>query len=209
MSNDTINDVILSEEGRKIVLNGLVDSNKTGLIRQAIHWMAESSEINIPQDTLFNKTVGRFFPSFQQIMKARRSFELIVCSPGGDLNQMFSICDLLGRVKRSVCEVHTYATGLNASAAVPIISCGTPGRRKADKNAFFMMHDLSWGAMGTYTDMKREHAQSEVLRERMIKLLLENTKMTRDFIENIFDKNIDFYFDAEKAKELGVIDEII
>ena len=45
--------------------------------------------------------------------------------------------------------------------------------------------------------------------ERLDKFILDNTRITKEQIENMNEKKKDWFMDVEEALKLGVIDEII
>lgn len=148
--------------------------------------------------------------SFSKFSKQLRLFEgmgespvtLMIDSEGGDVYSMFSFID---RIRQSSVEIITIGTGLIASAALPIFAAGT--RRYAGLNASFMHHAISCN-MGDdkvpIQDNELKHMKD--LQKRFAKFLASKSNKPYTFWLGS-GKHTDFYFDAEKAVELGLADD--
>ena len=65
--------------------------------------------------------------------------EFFISSGGGNVSEMFTIYDLMCLVKERR-DVATFGYGKIASAAVPLLAAGTPGKRHVAKHARLMLH---------------------------------------------------------------------
>lgn len=129
---------------------------------------------------------------------------IMVNSPGGDLYAAFAIID---RLQNSPCVIVTVGTGLVASAAVPILASGDI--RKVTQNVSLMFHEPSFNSpMERLTSAEIEAKHVKQLNQRMCKFMGANTHMPYSYWISQ-GKHVDFYFDAEKAVEIGVVDEIL
>ena len=72
-----------------------------------------------------------------------------------------------------------------------------------------MCHQISTGGYGTIQDLKEGQEESERLWKVFKQIIIKNTKITDEQLENIRTRKFDWYMDAETAFELGVIDEIV
>lgn len=80
----------------------------------------------------------------------------------------------------------------------------------AYENTTLMYHQLSWGSgFGKLRDIDEMNTQIKKDQERLDKFILDNTKITKEQIENMNEKKKDWFMDVEEALKLGVIDEII
>jgi ATP-dependent Clp protease protease subunit len=70
-----------------------------------------------------------------------------------------------------------------------------------------MVHELSTSNSGTATDIKVNANHVDELDMIMYNLLAQYTTQKKEYWEKVARK--DFYMTAEKAVELGVIDQII
>lgn len=82
-------------------------------------------------------------------------------------------------------------------------------RRKMYRYAMVLIHQVSSGSYGTYMTMKEDLNETNRLWEVMKEQYIRRTKITKEQLEDITVRKFDWILDANKALELGVIDEII
>jgi ATP-dependent Clp protease protease subunit len=134
--------------------------------------------------------------------------ELVVSTEGGNVCDMFSVCDTMRLVRRE-CEVHTFGIGKVMSAGVLILATGTKGKRQIGKNCRLMLHAVVGGEYGSYKEVRVSLNEIEWYQNRFIKSLAQESKLSMKEIRAIFDKKTDTYFDAEQAVEWGIADEVV
>lgn len=127
--------------------------------------------------------------------------KILINSPGGDVYSGMAIVDA---IQTSNTPVITIGTGMVASMSLGILVAGH--ERYATKRTQFMYHDISGEAWGNPKDIKAMHDHMEKLAEMYDQLMKETTKFP---VDEMKQKNIDYWFDAEEACEYGVIDGII
>jgi len=113
------------------------------------------------------------------------------------------------RIVKKNRDIRTYGFGKVASAAVVLLSAGTPGKRFISKNTRLMIHHCSAAEQGPVPNLKTIYKEAAQVEEMMIQALADNSKLSVGEIYNIFSKNTDEYFSAEEALEMGFVDEII
>ena len=133
-----------------------------------------------------------------------KDIQLYINSPGGSVSAGFAIYDTMNYVK---CDVSTICMGLAASMGAFLLAGGTKGKRFALPNAEIMIHQPSGGAKGQETEIRIVAEQILKTRERLNKILAENTGKPLDVIAA--DTERDNYMTASEAKEYGLIDEIV
>jgi ATP-dependent Clp protease protease subunit len=106
-------------------------------------------------------------------------------------------------------QVCTVGIGKIMSAGVLLLACGAKGKRLIGRSTTVMMHSASGGTVGNVFEMVNEVTEAKRINDLMVDLLVENTKMSKSYIEDMFNKKLDKYIDAEKAIELGIADKII
>ena len=80
----------------------------------------------------------------------------------------------------------------------------------AYENTTLMYHQLSWSSgYGKFKDIDETNDQVKKDQEKLDKLILENTSITKDKLEYINERKQDWFMDVKEAQKLGVIDEII
>jgi ATP-dependent Clp endopeptidase proteolytic subunit ClpP len=134
--------------------------------------------------------------------------EFFISSNGGSVCDMFAVYDLMGVVKKNR-DIRTYGFGKIASAAVILLTAGTPGKRFISKNTRLMLHHCSAAEQGAVPNLKTVYREAAKVEEMMIKVLAENSKLSVGEIYNILSKNTDEFFSAEEVLEMGIVDQII
>ena len=204
-----LGDAILSFEHRKIVLHGYLTEERGGTIRQAMHIMADTSKLIKPVNTLSNLIISKIAPKYQVVQAINQPFEFTVSTYGGSTCEMYMIHDLMTRIKENICEIVTLGSGKVMSAGVMIVASGTKGKRFAEKNCQFMIHDIAGGLHGKYADMEVQMKFMKQSRKTYIDIMSEITGMSKELLNEIQDAGKDHFFDAQKAKEYGIIDGIV
>ena len=141
-------------------------------------------------------------------IEGTKDIEFFISSNGGSVNDMFTIYDLMELVKRNR-DIATFGYGRIASAAVPLLAFGTPGKRHISKHARLMIHHCSSEIGGTHPTIRSSFAELKKVEAMLIQALAENSNISVGEYYNIFSKNTDEYFSAEEALEMGLVDKII
>lgn len=129
---------------------------------------------------------------------------IYINSPGGEISSGFMIYDTMQFIKS---DVQTVSLGTSASMAAVLLLAGTKGKRKILPNSSVMLHDLSGGASGKFSDIMVEVKELQKIHQKIFNIIKENTKLTEEQIkENL--KN-DFWLDSREALQYGIVDQII
>jgi ATP-dependent Clp protease protease subunit len=93
--------------------------------------------------------------------------------------------------------------------ATVLLSSGAAGKRYAMPNATIHMHQvlISGGIQGQASDIEIEARETIRMNEIIRSILAQNTGQDPERIRQDFDRN--FWMDAQRAKEYGMIDEIL
>lgn len=133
-----------------------------------------------------------------------KDIQFYINSPGGSVTAGMAIYDTMQYVK---CDVATICIGMAASMGAFLLSSGAKGKRMALPNAEIMIHQPSAGTQGQITDMAIHLRRLEVIKERMNKILSENTGKTPEQVKA--DCERDHFMTAEEAKNYGLIDKVL
>lgn len=133
-----------------------------------------------------------------------KDIQLYINSPGGSVTDGMAIYDTMQYVK---CDVSTICIGMAASMGAFLLAGGTKGKRYALPNAEIMIHQPSGGAQGQATDIKIVAEQILRTKEKLNRILAENTGQPLEVIAA--DTERDNYMGAEEAVKYGLIDEVI
>lgn len=141
---------------------------------------------------------------FLESQDSTKDISLYINSPGGSVTAGFAIYDTMNYIK---CDVSTICMGMAASMGAFLLSGGAKGKRYALPNSSIMIHQPSGGARGQETEIRIVAEEILKTRQRLNRILSENTGKPLDVIEK--DTERDNYMTAEEAKEYGLIDDII
>ncbi len=128
---------------------------------------------------------------------------LYINSPGGSVTAGLAIYDTMNYIK---CDVSTICIGMAASMGAFILSSGKKGKRFALPNSEIMIHQPLGGAQGQASDIKIQADHILKIKDKLNKILSENTGKPIDCVEKDTDR--DNYLSAEEALEYGIIDKI-
>lgn len=133
-----------------------------------------------------------------------KDIQMYINSPGGSVSAGLAIYDTMNYIK---CDVSTICMGMAASMGSFLLSSGTKGKRFALPNSEIMIHQPLGGAQGQCTDIQIAANHIETIRNRLEKILAENTGKPLNVIH--VDTDRDNYLSAEDAKNYGLIDTVI
>ena len=129
---------------------------------------------------------------------------LYINSPGGSISAGLAIYDTMNYIKP---DVSTICVGRAASMAAFLLSSGAKGKRFVLPNAEVMIHQPLGGMQGQAEDIKIHADHILKIREKMNRILAENTgKSLRQVAK---DTDRDNFLSAEEAVEYGLADKVV
>ncbi|MGI5977999.1 MAG: ATP-dependent Clp endopeptidase proteolytic subunit ClpP [Oscillospiraceae bacterium] len=158
-----------------------------------------SEEVN---DTTASLIVAQLL--FLEAQDPDKDIQFYINSPGGSVTAGMAIYDTMQYVK---CDVSTICIGMAASMGAFLLSSGAKGKRYALPNSEIMIHQPSGGAKGQASDIKIQAEWMLHTREKLNRILAENTGKP---IEQIaIDTERDNFMTADAACAYGLIDKVI
>ena len=138
--------------------------------------------------------------------KAGEEIKFFISSPGGSVTSGMVIYDTMQLIKS---PVSTICMGLAASMGSILLSGGEKGRRFIFPHGEVMIHQPSLGGhiQGVSADMEIHAEQILRTKEMGARILAENTGQTIERIRKDFER--DYWMEAEKAVEYGIVDKVI
>ncbi|GKH51162.1 MAG: ATP-dependent Clp endopeptidase proteolytic subunit ClpP [Oscillospiraceae bacterium] len=133
-----------------------------------------------------------------------KDIQLYINSPGGSVTAGMAIYDTMNYVK---CDVSTTCIGMAASMGAFLLSSGAKGKRIALPNAEIMIHQPLGGAKGQATDIKIHAEWILKIKDRLNRLMSEQTGQPLSVIEH--DTERDNFMSADEAMKYGLIDKVI
>ncbi len=133
-----------------------------------------------------------------------RDISLYINSPGGSVTAGMAIYDTMQYIK---CDVSTICIGMAASMGAFLLAGGAKGKRQALPNAEIMIHQPSGGTSGKASDMLIDAEHILKTREKLNRILAENTGRPVEEIEKDTDR--DRWMTSEEAVQYGLIDGVV
>lgn len=133
-----------------------------------------------------------------------KDINIYINSPGGSVTAGMAIYDTMNYIKP---EVSTICVGMAASMGAFLLSAGQKGKRYALPNAEIMIHQPLGGVQGQAEDIKIHAEWILKTREKLNKILSDNTGQPLDIIARDTDR--DNFMSADEATAYGLIDKVI
>ena len=132
---------------------------------------------------------------------------MFINSPGGSAFAGLALSDWIKHAQNEWgFNFHAYASGIIASAAVPIFAvCEV---REAMPGTIFMVHEAAlwkWPGRETASDIRAQNELMTILRDKYIGILVDHSTTSKEEWEAMERKTS--WFSAEKARELGLLNE--
>ena len=133
-----------------------------------------------------------------------KDISLYINSPGGSVSAGLAIFDTMNFIKP---DVSTLCTGLAASMGAFLLAAGAKGKRFSLPNSRVMIHQPSGGSQGMASDIEIQVKEILYLRERLARIMADNTGQTIEQIHKDTDR--DRFMSSEEAVEYGLIDRVL
>ena len=158
-----------------------------------------SEEVN---DTTASLVVAQLL--YLEAQDPDKDIQFYINSPGGSVTAGMAIYDTMQYIK---CDVATICVGMAASMGAFLLAAGTKGKRMALPNAEIMIHQPSAGTQGQITDMAIHMKRLQTIKERMNRILADNTGRTVEEATAACER--DNFMSAQEAVEFGLIDKVL
>ena len=129
---------------------------------------------------------------------------IFIDSPGGDADAGYAIFDMIRFVKP---QVWTIGMGLVASAAAIVQLASPKDRRLGLPNSHYLIHQPLSGVRGVATEIEIHARELDKLREKINRLIAEETGLPLDQVEKDTDR--DYWMNAGEAVKYGLISRIV
>lgn len=133
-----------------------------------------------------------------------KDISLYINSPGGSVSAGLAIFDTMNFIKP---DVSTLCTGMAASMGAFLLAAGAKGKRFSLPNSRIMIHQPSGGSQGMASDIEIQAKEILYLRERLAKIMADNTGKTVEQIHKDTDR--DRFMSGDEAADYGLIDKVL
>ena len=141
---------------------------------------------------------------FLESSDAEKDIQIYINSPGGIVYAGLGIYDAMQIVKP---DVATICTGMAASMAAVLLCAGAKSKRTALKHSRVMIHQPLGGAQGQASDIEITAREIVKIKDELYRIVAEHSGQTFKRIYNDADR--DYWMNSEKAKEYGIVDEVL
>lgn len=176
-------------QDRQILINGIIDDTMIERVVMQIEAFNHEDDL---------KEASGMVPE-----AAREPIFLMIHSPGGHCDPGLSV---VSAIQQSATPVVGVAVGMVGSMAFVIYAACHA--RHSYRHATFMIHDVAYGMNNSLEGHREYMGYIEQLNDRTIDIITSRTLITRKKLESIATSKTDWYFFAEEAVEVGLVDEI-
>lgn len=135
-----------------------------------------------------------------------KPIDVYVNSPGGHVESGDTIHDMI-RFVDAIAPVRVIGTGWVASAGALIYLAGAKERRYCLPNTRFLLHQPMGGVRGPATDIAIEAREIVKMRERINRIIAQETGQPYEKVERDTDRN--YWMDTEEAVAYGMVGRVI
>ena len=132
-----------------------------------------------------------------------KDIQFYINSPGGSISAGMAIYDTMQFVK---CDVSTICVGMAASMGSFLLAGGTKGKRYSLPHSEILIHQPLGGTEGQASDIAIQAAHMAAIKERMNRLLAQNTGQPYEKI--VKDTDRDNWMTPEQDLEYGLTERI-
>ncbi len=141
---------------------------------------------------------------FLESTDASKDIQIYINSPGGSVYAGLGIYDTMQFIKP---DVATICTGMAASMGAVLLCAGEKGKRSGLTHSRVMIHQPMGGAQGQASDIEITAREILKLKEELYQIIARHSGQTIEKVHD--DSDRDYWMKADKAKEYGMIDEIL
>ena len=141
---------------------------------------------------------------FLESTESSKDIQIYINSPGGSVYAGLGIYDTMQFIKP---DVATICTGMAASMGAVLLCAGAKGKRSGLTHSRVMIHQPLGGAQGQASDIEITAREILILKEELYKIISKHTG--QDYDKVYADGDRDYWMKADKAKNYGMIDEIL
>ncbi|HEX5474316.1 MAG TPA: ATP-dependent Clp protease proteolytic subunit [Vicinamibacterales bacterium] len=140
---------------------------------------------------------------------SRRPISLYINSAGGNVTDGLALHDAVRHLVSVGIELTIVVQGMAYSMGSIVLQAASPGRRLAFPHSWIMIHEpAKWAGWQSTTAAAQHLDRLKQMQSQIYRILADRSgKPLRQIIRDT--KRNDFYLDASRAKEYGLIDEVL
>jgi ATP-dependent Clp protease protease subunit len=140
---------------------------------------------------------------------SRKPITIYINSAGGNVTDGLAIHDAVSLIVQQGIEVSIVVQGMAYSMGSVVLQAASPGRRLSLPHSWIMIHEPAKWAGWQSTSAAAQHLDRlKQMQSQIYRILAQRSgRPLRQIIRDT--KRTDFYLDAVKAKEYGLIDDVL
>jgi ATP-dependent Clp protease, protease subunit len=140
---------------------------------------------------------------------SRRPITMYINSAGGNVTDGLAIHDVIEHLVSTGVDVTIIVQGMAYSMGSVVLQAASPGKRLAYPHSWIMIHEpAKWAGWQSTTAAAQHLDRLKQMQSQIYRIMADRSgKPLRQIIRDT--KRVDFYLDAWKAKEYGLIDEVL
>jgi ATP-dependent Clp protease protease subunit len=140
---------------------------------------------------------------------SRKPITLYINSAGGNVTDGLALHDAIQEIVRRGVEITAIVQGMAYSMGSVVLQAASPGKRLAFPHSWIMIHEpAKWAGWQSTTAAAQHLDRLKQMQSQIYEILASRSgKPLRQIIRDT--KRIDFYLDASKAKQYGLIDHVV
>jgi ATP-dependent Clp protease protease subunit len=140
---------------------------------------------------------------------SRKPITIYINSAGGNVTDGLAIHDVVAHLVSVGIEVTIVVQGMAYSMGSVVLQAASPGRRFSYPHSWIMIHEpAKWAGWQSTTAAAQHLDRLKQMQSQIYRIMADRSgKPLRQIIRDT--KRVDFYLDAWKAKEYGLIDKVL
>ena len=141
--------------------------------------------------------------------ESKRPITLYINSAGGNVTDGLALHDVLRHLVATGYEITVVVQGMAYSMGSIVLQAASPGRRLAYPHSWIMIHEpAKWAGWQSTTAAAQHLDRLKQMQSQIYRILADRSgKPLRQIIRDT--KRTDFYLDAGRAKDYGLIDDVL
>ena len=140
---------------------------------------------------------------------SRKPITLYINSAGGNVTDGLALHDVVRHLVTTGIEVTIVVQGMAYSMGSVVLQAASPGKRLSYPHSWIMIHEpAKWAGWQSTTAAAQHLDRLKQMQNQIYRIMAERSgKPLRQIIRDT--KRVDFYLDAWKALEYGLIDKVL
>jgi len=141
--------------------------------------------------------------------ESRKPITVYINSAGGNVTDGLAIHDVIRHLVSTGIEITVIVQGMAYSMGSVVLQAASEGKRFAFPHSWIMIHEpAKWAGWQSTTAAAQHLDRLKQMQSQIYRIMASRSgKPLRQIIRDT--KRVDFYLDAWKAKEYGLIDQVI